>query len=224
MRYWNARQYAADGAFHNIQCLGRFPGFSGAMGIVDCGSDSFARHVTASRRLLALFRFLFFVFRDAASRWRPCLGREKCRWLPNCFIRESFSLRAGLADLSVFIQQEGKSAPVLDAVVNFRLNKISRPSPELAWRGPGCVSPGQDVLAVQGHSGNGLLYSALVGIPEPGLWDLGIWISRMGVLTPASFTLQVDRMESPAIRWWPLVGIVPAAIGLYALRDVGALV
>ena len=127
-------------------------------------------------------------------------------------------LRAGLADLSLFLEQEGKSGPVLDAAVGFRLNKLSRPTPELAWRGIGCVTPGQAVSAIQGHSGNMLLYSAVLGIPEPGLWKLGVSISRDGQTDLVSFELPVDRALPPALTWWPAVALMPLGILIYIWR------
>ena len=127
-------------------------------------------------------------------------------------------LRAGLADLSLFLQQDGKSGPVLDAVVGFRLNKLSRPAPELAWRGSGCVTPGQAVSATQGHSGNKLLYSAVLGIPEPGLWELGVSISRDGQTNLVSFELPVDRALPPMLTWWPVVALMPLGILIYIWR------
>ena len=127
-------------------------------------------------------------------------------------------LRAGLADFSFFLQHEGKGGPVLDAKVSLRLNKLSRPTPELAWKGMGCVSPGQAVPAVQGHSGNGLLYSAMLGIPEPGLWELGVSISREGHTDFVSFELPVERALPPMLTWWPVVALMPLGILLYIWR------
>ena len=127
-------------------------------------------------------------------------------------------LRAGLVDLSLFLEQAEKSGPVLDAVVSFRLNKLSRPTPELAWKGAGCVTPGQAVPASQGHAGNGLLYSAMLGIPEPGLWELGVSISREGKTDLVSFELPVDRALPPMLTWWPVVALMPLGILLYILR------
>lgn len=127
-------------------------------------------------------------------------------------------LRAGLADLSLFIAGVERGEAVLDAVVSLRLNKLSRPTPEQAWKGSGCITPGQAVPAVQGHSGNGLLYSAMVGIPEPGLWDFGVAISRHGEKILLSFELPVERPLPPVIFWWPLVSLTPLGILLYVWR------
>jgi hypothetical protein len=127
-------------------------------------------------------------------------------------------LRAGLADLSLFLEDSGKGGPVLDAEVNFSLIKLSRPTPELAWKGIGCVTPGQAVPAAQGHSGNGLLYSAMLGIPEPGLWQLGVTISRAGRTDFVSFELPVDRALPPMLTWWPVVALMPLGILLYIWR------
>jgi len=125
-------------------------------------------------------------------------------------------LRAGMTDLSVFIEQEGKRSPVLDAVVAFRLNKLSRSTPELAWKGMGCVTPGQSVNARLGHAGNGLLYSAVLGIPEPGLWSLGVSIDRIGKTSLITFEVPVERALRPLQTMWPFVAILPIAIFLYS--------
>ena len=127
-------------------------------------------------------------------------------------------LRAGMADLSLFLEQEGKSSPVLDAVVRFRLNKLSRPTPELAWRGAGCVTPGQAVSATQGHSGNKLLYSAMLGFPEPGFWELGVSISHSGKTVDLPFELSVERALPPVMTWWPVVALMPLGILIYLWR------
>jgi hypothetical protein len=127
-------------------------------------------------------------------------------------------LRAGPADLSLFLEQAERSGPILDAVVNFRLNKLSRPTPELAWKGAGCVTPGQAVPASQGHAGNGLLYSAMLGIPEPGLWELGVSISREGKMDFVSFELPVDRALPPMLTWWLVVALMPLGVLLYIWR------
>ncbi|MFM8765912.1 MAG: hypothetical protein ACKOEZ_13925 [Spartobacteria bacterium] len=127
-------------------------------------------------------------------------------------------LRAGMADLSVFLEQAGKPSPVLDAVVYFRLNKLSRATPELAWRGSGCVAPGQAVAATQGHSGNKLLYSAMLGIPEPGLWELGVSISQDGKRVDLPFELSIERALPPVLTWWPVVALMPLGILVYLWR------
>ena len=127
-------------------------------------------------------------------------------------------LRAGLADFSLFLEDSGKGGPVLDVEVTFSLIKLSRPTPELAWKGIGCVTPGQAVPASQGHSGNGLLYSAMLGIPEPGLWELGVTISRAGGTDFVSFELPVDRALPPMLTWWPVVALMPLGIFLYIWR------
>jgi len=123
-----------------------------------------------------------------------------------------------MADISLFIEREDKSRPVLDAVVHLRLNKLSRATPELAWRGAGCVTPGQSVPATQGHSGNKLLYSALLGIPEPGLWELGVTLSHGGLTVDVPFELSVEPALPPMATWWPLVALMPLGILLYLWR------
>lgn len=127
-------------------------------------------------------------------------------------------LRAGLADFSVLLQENGTTRPLLDAKVDFRLNKLSRPTPELAWKGIGCVTAGQVLPAIRGHSGNGLLYSAVLGIPEPGLWELGVSILREDRSDAVSFDFSVDRALPPMATWWPVVALMPLGIFIYIWR------
>jgi hypothetical protein len=127
-------------------------------------------------------------------------------------------LRAGPADLSVYLERTGKHGPLLDASVAFRLNKLSAPTPDLAWKGRGCVTPGTDVPAIRGHAGNRFLYSSQIGIPEPGLWDVGVMVEHHGQRRHFSFEVEVAPALSPVWEWWPLVSIVPLGIVLYAWR------
>ena len=127
-------------------------------------------------------------------------------------------LRAGMAEISFFVEESEENRPVLDAAVGLRLNKLSRPTPELAWKGVGCATPGESVPAVQGHTGNGLLYSAMIGIPGPGLWDCAVSIARNGETVFLSFELSVDRALPPMLTWWPVVALMPLGVLLYAWR------
>lgn len=145
------------------------------------------------------------------------MSREDLRFT---FLASPHPLTAGPCEFSVFIQDSTKGHPILDAVVSFSLKKLSAPTPELAWKGPGCIASGQSKSASRGHSGNQFLYSVMMGVPEPGLWELSAVASRDGKNVSVSFPIEVA--SAPRILWnfWALVAIVPLAIGLYALRSV----
>ncbi len=63
-----------------------------------------------------------------------------------------------------------------------------------------------------------LLYSSVLGIPEPGLWKLGVSISRDGQTNLVSFELPVDRALPPMLIWWPVVALMPLGILIYIWR------
>ena len=58
----------------------------------------------------------------------------------------------------------------------------------------------------------------MLGIPEPGLWELGVSISREGKTDLVSFELTVDRALPPMLTWWPVVALMPLGVLLYIWR------
>lgn len=130
-----------------------------------------------------------------------------------------FPLRAGPAEIGAYLEDPATGRAILDAEVSFRMNKLSAPTPELAWKGPGCIAPGAKVPAPRGHTGNRLLHSAAIGIPEPGLWEIAVDVHRSGSVTAFAFPVAVDPAASPLARYWPLLAMVPLGIALYALRN-----
>lgn len=143
-----------------------------------------------------------------------------CEDLRFTFLASPHPLSAGPCEFSVFIQDSTKGHPILDAVVSFSLKKLSVPTPELAWKGPGCISSGQSKFASRGHSGNQFLYSVMMGIPEPGLWELSAVASRDGKNVSVSFPIEVASATRILWKFWALVAMVPLAIVLYAWRSV----
>ena len=144
------------------------------------------------------------------------LGERNMNELRVVLFAQPDPLRAGPVDFGVYL--ETGDAPALDAVVGFRLIKLSAPSPEAAWRGPGCVTPGVSVPAVLGHAGNKLVYSAMLGISEPGLWELSVDIRHKGHVSTVVFELSVMAQSSPLIDWWPMVLMFPGGMLLYVWR------
>lgn len=144
------------------------------------------------------------------------LGEREVHGLRVVLFAQPDPLRAGPVDFGVYLETEG--APALDAVVGFRLIKLSAPSPETAWRGPGCVTPGVSVPAVLGHAGNKLVYSAMLGIPEAGLWELAVDIRCGEQFSTVVFKVSVLSPAPPLIDWWPMVLMFPAGVLVYVWR------
>lgn len=127
-------------------------------------------------------------------------------------------LCAGPTEFSVFLVHAKTQKPVLDAIVFLQCRKISAPIPELAWKGPGCISPGVDLQAKRGQSGNQLLYTATQVLPEPGLWEIEVRINREGKSLSIPFPLKVERPAPAWLAWWPFFAMVPCGILLYFWR------
>lgn len=130
-----------------------------------------------------------------------------------------FPVTAGPAEVGVYLEDSSTGRAILDAEVFLRMNKLSAPAPELAWKGPGCIAPGSRVQAPRGSTGNRLLHAAAIGIPEPGLWELAADVHRGGTTATFAFPLTVEPAASPLAAHWPLIAIVPLGIALYALRN-----
>ena len=98
-----------------------------------------------------------------------------------------FPIAAGPTEIGAYLEDAATGRAILDADVSFRMNKLSAPTPELAWKGPGCIAPGAKVPAPRGHTGNRLLHAAAIGIPEPGLWEISVNVLRGGTSTAFAF-------------------------------------
>ena len=130
-----------------------------------------------------------------------------------------FPATAGPAEFAVYLSDVSTAAAITDAEVSFRMNKLSAPTPELAWKGPGCIAPGSSVAARRGHSGNRLLHAASFAVPEPGLWELAVDVRRGGATATFAFPLEIAPAPTPFWNHWPLLTMVPLGIAIYALRN-----
>lgn len=130
-----------------------------------------------------------------------------------------FPATAGPAEFAVYLSDVSTAAAITDAEVSFRMNKLSAPTPELAWKGPGCIAPGSSVAARRGHSGNRLLHAASFAVPEPGLWELAVDVRRGGATATFAFPLEIAPAPAPFWNYWPLLTMVPLGIAIYALRN-----
>jgi hypothetical protein len=130
-----------------------------------------------------------------------------------------FPVAAGPSEFAVYLSDVSTAAAITDAEVSFRMNKLSAPTPELAWKGPGCIAPGSSVAARRGHSGNRLLHAASFAVPEPGLWELAVDVRRGGATATFAFPLEIIPATAPFWNYWPLLTMVPLGIAIYALRN-----
>lgn len=130
-------------------------------------------------------------------------------------------LRAGRADFSVLVQDVRTREPISGARVSVLLDDGGENPRDKDWavlcnelNGLGTRAD-----ASTEHSVNRWLYSAFVGIPAPGRWEL-----RVDVETPAGARaevvqiLEIQPPAPPLLAWWPFLAIVPVGIMLYAWR------
>jgi hypothetical protein len=127
-------------------------------------------------------------------------------------------LRAGAAEIGVLVQENG--LPAADADVTLTLVKTGEPSPERVKAPAWCavIGPGGKIPATTAHSGNRLLRSAFVALTESGRWELGVEVACGEKSLGFSIPIEVGPPARPLATWWPLIALVPAAIGLYAVH------
>lgn len=121
--------------------------------------------------------------------------------MPSRFSRLPEPLAVGPADVSVLVQEPGSGAVILDADV---VLEISGPGPALR------ISAGAGT--------NRLLQSALVDLPTPGVWRLGVTVRRGAAVSRVSCDLPVSAPASRLSAVWPFLAIPPVAVALFALR------
>ncbi len=125
-------------------------------------------------------------------------------------------LRAGPADISVLLQDDGK--PALTAVVSFRWTSLGGGE---EWLPPCCsMTTDKEVTpAALGHSGNRLLYSAMLPIKSSGPGHLDIQVEHDGQTHHASFELTAAPPPPASARYWPWLAITPLAIAGFVLHQ-----
>ncbi|MEX1120120.1 MAG: hypothetical protein WEB60_15140 [Terrimicrobiaceae bacterium] len=137
------------------------------------------------------------------------IGKEDWGTLKASVFGSPAPLRAGPADISLLLQADGK--PALTANVSFRWTSLSEGK---EWLPPCCsMTSDQEVLpAVLGHSGNRLLYSAMLPIKSSGDGRLDIQVEYDGQTHHASFELSAAPPPAPTTRYWPWLAMTPLAI------------
>jgi hypothetical protein len=114
-------------------------------------------------------------------------------------------LRAGMADLSVLLQDADTDAVRLDASVEIHLLKAGEP--ELV----ATPTPGQAT--------NKLLYAAAVEIPSEGEWKITLRCIERGHEAVVQGILTVLPPEPALLTYWIYFVIVPIAIALFILNQ-----
>jgi hypothetical protein len=114
-------------------------------------------------------------------------------------------LRAGMADLSVLLQDAADGGILLDSAVELRLTKSGAPS---------IVA-----IATTGQATNKLLYAAAVDILEPGKYVLTALCREHGEEVSIHGTLTVLPRQPAVLDYWFYFAIVPVAILLFLLNQ-----
>lgn len=114
-------------------------------------------------------------------------------------------LRAGMADLSVLLQDAADGGVLLDGTIELRLSKAGE---------PGIVA-----RPATGQATNKLLYAATVEIPEAGEYALTAICRERGQEGAIRGTLTVLPPEPAILSYWPYFAIVPLAILLFLLNQ-----
>ena len=118
-------------------------------------------------------------------------------------------LRAGPADISVFVQNAATHEPVLTALVDVAVSN------EL----------GQRVTrhATREDATNRLMYAALLTLPEPGEWSVDVTVTDGGVSESLSLTGAVGSARPPWTDHLPWVALPFVCLALFAGHQVLAL-
>jgi hypothetical protein len=110
-------------------------------------------------------------------------------------------LRAGPVDVSVFVQDAGTGRPVLDARIVVRASP--RENPDIIIQ----QSATTDTAA------NKLFQAAIFDLPEPGWWDVNIFVE--GLDAPIEVQFEMEASEALPRAWemapwaaWPAVVVV----------------
>ncbi|HEY1216663.1 MAG TPA: FixH family protein, partial [Bryobacteraceae bacterium] len=114
-------------------------------------------------------------------------------------------LRAGVADISVMVQDGQDNSPVLDANVSIQLSKTDEQT--------------IDAKATTSQAKNKLLYASAVEFPNPGRWRLGVRVGRGGTGGEAAGEISVLPEEAPVIAYWLYFAMVPLGVTLFALNQ-----
>jgi hypothetical protein len=136
-----------------------------------------------------------------------CLHEASGPFLVTVFV-SPYPLRAGLADISVLVQDRQTGDVVLDPAIKLAIHPLS-------GKGSRLLTQAKRELAT-----NRLLQTARLDLQDPGWWVLKVSVSRGREEAVLSTTLQVAPETSRIAVVWPLLLFPPLAIGLFAIHQV----
>jgi hypothetical protein len=114
-------------------------------------------------------------------------------------------LRAGVADLSVLVQNVRDTSAVLDAEVDLTLSRAGEMEISLP--------------ATRAQATNKLLYAAYPVLPSAGEWRLNVQVKSLGRLVAVDGAIVVTPRQTSVIAYWPYIAFVPIAIVLFLVNQ-----
>ncbi len=146
------------------------------------------------------------------------LSRQTINGLDVTVFASPAPLRAGPVDVSVLVQEVGKTDPLLDATVEVVWN--ANPDAPTEWMPPCCsMGLGERMPAVRGHSQNKTLYSAIVPIKSAGPSQLAIRVQRGNTSSPLFCEIKVQPPRPPVLAYWPFLAFPPVLIVGFTLHQ-----
>jgi hypothetical protein len=111
--------------------------------------------------------------------------------------------RAGMVDVSIFVQDADSGQPISDMPIMVRARSIRS--------GEGISSPATTEAAT-----NKLMRSALLELPEPGTWHVVV----EGFASPIEFDLEIAEPLPPWLDLWPWICWPVVPIALFGILQV----
>jgi hypothetical protein len=125
-------------------------------------------------------------------------------------------ISAGPVDLSVLVQRDQQSNPILDADVVVGLFPVDEKTDSKAWQPPYCAMDNSQSLnkmtSQRAAAGNQLVYEVLAKIPSPGQWLLRVQVKEEGNIGVAETQITVGDPPTPWTTYWPLFAFPVLAI------------
>jgi hypothetical protein len=117
------------------------------------------------------------------------------------------TLRVGMIDTSVLVQDRKTGTVVLDTAVNLELQPMANTNPPFSIR------------ARLGQARNKLLQNVTVNVPTSGWWAVKIFVRRGREEVVLATKLLIMPAASRLAALWPFLILPPFAIGLFALHQ-----
>jgi hypothetical protein len=114
-------------------------------------------------------------------------------------------LRAGVADISVLVQDTHTTSAVLDAEVGLTLSRQGEKEISLP--------------ATRGQATNKLLYAAYPVLPSAGEWRLTVQVKSQSSSVAVDGAIAILPRQPSAIAYWPYIAFVPIGIVLFVVNQ-----